>query len=375
MLSSYSSKKCAIKALLIASIPSFVLAGTPNPADYPLLEAAPGNSAWTKAVGVDPKPPGDVYDWKDDIIACQCSDSPGLGCSQGSQCQGYVLCGRMQVLQFQDILLRAYQEGHQIALHSWSHQNLPSITWTLQSLRLSLRKGFAEVLGVTPTYFRPTYGANSESTREMLKKLGMSSKRCQDSLNAIMRAVLDTSPCLCRSVLESPPYSNKSGKFLLSFQAVVVACQPLPRTFPCCTFSLLHLLLLHLLLLHTFPCCTFPCCTSPVDTTSAVAPSPAAPSPVAPSPVAPSPAAPAPATGFLPPPRPLYPHLNPGKILCFHQIAGSRTRSGCRECIYLAPRGVLNGEADLDQRWLDGTVEHESMGTRHDNRALAARLY
>ncbi|KAH6560697.1 hypothetical protein BASA62_010324 [Batrachochytrium salamandrivorans] len=36
--------------------------------------------------------------------------------------------------------------------------------------------------------------------------------------------------------------------------------------------------------------------------------------------------------------------------------------------------GVLNGEADLDQRWLDGTVEHESMGTRHGNRALAARL-
>ncbi|KAH6592115.1 hypothetical protein BASA50_008261 [Batrachochytrium salamandrivorans] len=29
--------------------------------------------------------------------------------------------------------------------------------------------------------------------------------------------------------------------------------------------------------------------------------------------------------------------------------------------------GVLNGEADLDQRWLDGTVEHKSMGTRHDN--------
>ncbi|KAH9248616.1 hypothetical protein BASA81_013730 [Batrachochytrium salamandrivorans] len=32
--------------------------------------------------------------------------------------------------------------------------------------------------------------------------------------------------------------------------------------------------------------------------------------------------------------------------------------------------GVINGEADLDQRWLDGNVEHESMGTRHDNRAL-----
>ncbi|KAH6569644.1 hypothetical protein BASA60_008171 [Batrachochytrium salamandrivorans] len=36
--------------------------------------------------------------------------------------------------------------------------------------------------------------------------------------------------------------------------------------------------------------------------------------------------------------------------------------------------GVLNGKADLDQRWLDGTVEHESMGTRHDNRALATTV-
>ncbi|KAH9269522.1 hypothetical protein BASA83_008472 [Batrachochytrium salamandrivorans] len=37
--------------------------------------------------------------------------------------------------------------------------------------------------------------------------------------------------------------------------------------------------------------------------------------------------------------------------------------------------GVIDGEADLDQfvGWT-GTVEHESMGTRHDNRALAARV-
>ncbi|KAH9265112.1 hypothetical protein BASA83_011342 [Batrachochytrium salamandrivorans] len=36
--------------------------------------------------------------------------------------------------------------------------------------------------------------------------------------------------------------------------------------------------------------------------------------------------------------------------------------------------GVLNGEADLDQRCLDGTVEHESMGTRHDNRVMVATV-
>ncbi|KAH9271300.1 hypothetical protein BASA83_006629 [Batrachochytrium salamandrivorans] len=37
--------------------------------------------------------------------------------------------------------------------------------------------------------------------------------------------------------------------------------------------------------------------------------------------------------------------------------------------------GVLNGLKQIwTSCWLDGTVEHESMGTRHDNRALAARL-
>jgi peptidoglycan/xylan/chitin deacetylase (PgdA/CDA1 family) len=33
-----------------------------------------------------------------------------------------------QVLNFPDILKQAYQEGHEIALHTWSHTNLPSLT-------------------------------------------------------------------------------------------------------------------------------------------------------------------------------------------------------------------------------------------------------
>ncbi|KAH9272553.1 hypothetical protein BASA83_005053 [Batrachochytrium salamandrivorans] len=36
--------------------------------------------------------------------------------------------------------------------------------------------------------------------------------------------------------------------------------------------------------------------------------------------------------------------------------------------------GVINGEADLDQRWLDGTVEHEYMGMRYDNRVLGSTV-
>ncbi|KAH9264644.1 hypothetical protein BASA83_011896 [Batrachochytrium salamandrivorans] len=56
------------------------------------------------------------------------------------------------------------------------------------------------------------------------------------------------------------------------------------------------------------------------------------------------------------------------------QIAGRALDPGVENVYTWLRGGVLNGEADLDQRWLDGTVEHESMGTRHDNRALAARL-
>ncbi|KAH9271727.1 hypothetical protein BASA83_006096 [Batrachochytrium salamandrivorans] len=56
------------------------------------------------------------------------------------------------------------------------------------------------------------------------------------------------------------------------------------------------------------------------------------------------------------------------------RLLGRALDSGVENVYTWLRGGVLNGEADLDQRWLDGTVEHESMGTRHDNRALAARL-
>ncbi|KAH9248734.1 hypothetical protein BASA81_013575 [Batrachochytrium salamandrivorans] len=52
------------------------------------------------------------------------------------------------------------------------------------------------------------------------------------------------------------------------------------------------------------------------------------------------------------------------------RLLGRALDSGVENVYIWLRGGVLNGEADLDQRWLDGTVEHESMGTRHDNQAL-----
>ncbi|KAH6582989.1 hypothetical protein BASA61_004776 [Batrachochytrium salamandrivorans] len=57
------------------------------------------------------------------------------------------------------------------------------------------------------------------------------------------------------------------------------------------------------------------------------------------------------------------------------RLLGRSTRSGCGECIYLAPRWSLKWRSRSGPvvGWME-TVEHESMETRHDNRALAARV-
>ncbi|KAH6579241.1 hypothetical protein BASA60_003360 [Batrachochytrium salamandrivorans] len=56
------------------------------------------------------------------------------------------------------------------------------------------------------------------------------------------------------------------------------------------------------------------------------------------------------------------------------RLLGRALDSGVENVYTWLRGGVLNGEADLDQRWLDGTVEHESMGTRHDNRAAGSTV-
>ncbi|KAH6583238.1 hypothetical protein BASA50_000066 [Batrachochytrium salamandrivorans] len=57
------------------------------------------------------------------------------------------------------------------------------------------------------------------------------------------------------------------------------------------------------------------------------------------------------------------------------QTAGSRTRSGCGECIYLAPRWNLkwrsrSGPAVVGQ----GLWSMQSIGMRHDNRILGSTV-
>lgn len=77
------------------------------------------------------------------------------------------------VLQNPQILRRAYEEGHHIAIHTWSHPSLPALPassiiaelmWTAEIIK--------DVIGVTPIYFRPPYGETNNLVRGVAKVLG-----------------------------------------------------------------------------------------------------------------------------------------------------------------------------------------------------------
>ncbi|KAF9113431.1 hypothetical protein BGX30_006951 [Mortierella sp. GBA39] len=81
----------------------------------------------------------------------------------------------------QTVLKRAYNSGHQIASHTWSHPLLTKQTVEGINLEMTkLEKAFEDVLGVVPRYMRPPYGdgtfgngnADDQKVQGTLKNLG-----------------------------------------------------------------------------------------------------------------------------------------------------------------------------------------------------------
>ncbi|KAG0019638.1 hypothetical protein BGZ81_009642 [Podila clonocystis] len=81
----------------------------------------------------------------------------------------------------QTVLKRAYNSGHQIASHTWSHPQLTKQTVEGINLEMTkLEKAFEDVLGVVPRYMRPPYGdgtfgngnADDQKVQGTLKNLG-----------------------------------------------------------------------------------------------------------------------------------------------------------------------------------------------------------
>ncbi|KAF8982459.1 chitin deacetylase [Entomortierella lignicola] len=70
-------------------------------------------------------------------------------------------------------LQRAYNEGHQIAIHTWSHQEMTGLTNEQIVAELKwTEKAIFSIIGVTPLYWRPPYGDVDARVRNIATQLG-----------------------------------------------------------------------------------------------------------------------------------------------------------------------------------------------------------
>jgi len=72
-----------------------------------------------------------------------------------------------------DTILSAFNSGHQIASHTWSHADLTTLSEAgvvdeAEKLQTALRK----ILGVSPTYVRPPYGSYNVNTLNAFGMVG-----------------------------------------------------------------------------------------------------------------------------------------------------------------------------------------------------------
>ncbi|KAF9283570.1 hypothetical protein BGZ68_005257 [Mortierella alpina] len=70
---------------------------------------------------------------------------------------------------FAAVVKRAYDDGHQIASHTWDHKDLTSLNQTevLSEMTL-LEDAFKKIIGVRPTYVRPPFGSLNSQVLEVL---------------------------------------------------------------------------------------------------------------------------------------------------------------------------------------------------------------
>ena len=60
--------------------------------------------------------------------------------------------------QWISVIQRMYAEGHQVASHSWSHQNLDSLNESARRYEMiRIEQALLAIIGKYPTYMRPPY--------------------------------------------------------------------------------------------------------------------------------------------------------------------------------------------------------------------------
>jgi peptidoglycan/xylan/chitin deacetylase (PgdA/CDA1 family) len=72
-----------------------------------------------------------------------------------------------------ELIRRMHRDGHQIAAHTWTHQNLTLLNSTEMLNQVQyLEMAFRNILGFFPTYMRPPYTECQADCQKLLKKMG-----------------------------------------------------------------------------------------------------------------------------------------------------------------------------------------------------------
>ncbi|KAK3831550.1 MAG: hypothetical protein J3R72DRAFT_389322 [Linnemannia gamsii] len=68
-----------------------------------------------------------------------------------------------KITDYQDAVKQAYNEGHQIASHTWDHTDLTTLKADgIKAEMTKLDDALRKIIGVAPTYMRPPYGAYND---------------------------------------------------------------------------------------------------------------------------------------------------------------------------------------------------------------------
>jgi peptidoglycan/xylan/chitin deacetylase (PgdA/CDA1 family) len=72
-----------------------------------------------------------------------------------------------------NVIKRMYSDGHQIASHTWGHQNLSSMTSVQRKNQMYYNEmAFNNILGLFPTYMRPPYSSCTSACEADMAALG-----------------------------------------------------------------------------------------------------------------------------------------------------------------------------------------------------------
>lgn len=64
-------------------------------------------------------------------------------------------------------VLYAYQKGHQVASHTWSHSHLTTLSWDkIHDEMWKVEQALQKIVGVVPAFMRPPYGEYNDLVRQ-----------------------------------------------------------------------------------------------------------------------------------------------------------------------------------------------------------------